>query len=191
MDPESAELMSFPFKNCYNLTDGESTEIALARGITAAVCAVASFTALVILALVNCYRHRVCETVLKRLVAGYTAVNVPYQLVLALHLIHYFRPGQEVDFCKADGFFNQYLEGVEFLFMLAISLVLFLRFCEVTTSSWKCHYSKATFTCCGWKINKLGTVIFASLFSFPLLLDWIPFINASYGPFGPYMVLDS
>ena len=175
---------SFPFQHCYNFTDEEITAVALTRGITAAVCAVASFSALVILALVNCCHHRAYETVVKRLVAGYTAVNVPYQLVLSLHLIHYFRPGQE-DFCKADGFLNQYLEGVEFLFMLAISLVLFLKLCEVTTS-WKSHYSEATFTCCGRKINKLETVLFASLFCFPLLFDWIPFSTDSYGAFGAW-----
>ena len=176
MHPES-----FPFQHCYNFTDEEITAIALARGITAAVCAVASFSALVILALVNCYHHRAYETVVKHLVAGYTAVNVPYQLVLSLHLIHYFQPEQE-DFCKADGFLNQYFGSVEFLFVLAISLVLFLKLCEVT-GSWKCHYSKATFTCCGRKINKLETVFFASLFCFPLLFDWIPFSTDSYGPF--------
>ena len=105
MDPESAEsVMLIPFKYCSNLTEGEVTAIALARGITGAVCGVISFTALVILALVNCYHHRVCETAVKRLVIGNLASSVPFQLVLALHLIHYFQPEQE-NFCKADGFF--------------------------------------------------------------------------------------
>ena len=184
MDSKSAELTSFPFKYCSNLTEGEITAIALARGITAGVCAVTSFIALVILALMNCYRHRVYETVVKRLVAGYIAVNLPYQLVLALHLIHYFRPDQK-NFCKADGFLNQYLESVEFLFMLAIGLVLFLKLCGVTTS-WKCHCCVATFKCCGRKINKLETGLFVSMFLFPLLFDWIPFTTGSYGSFGPW-----
>ena len=185
MDSESEKLTSFPFKHCFNLITGEIDAIALTRGITAAVCAVASFTVLAILVLVNCYRHRMCETVVKRLVAGYTAVNVPYQLVLSVHLIHYYVQPEQEYFCKANGFLNQYLESVEFLFMLAISLVLFLKLCEVTTS-WKCHYSKATFTCCGRKINKLETVLFASLFCFPLLFDWIPFSTDSYGAFGAW-----
>jgi len=184
MDSESAELTSFPFKNCSNFTEGEITAIALARGITAGVCAVTSFVAIVLLVLMNCYRHRVYETVVKRLVAGYIAVNLPYQLVLALHLIHYCHPDQK-NFCKADGFLNQYLESVEFLFMLAIGLALFLKLCGVTTS-WKCHCCVATFKCCGWKINKLETGLFVSLFLFPLLFDWIPFTTDSYGSFGPW-----
>ena len=183
-DPEPAELMSLPFKNCYNLTDRESTALGLAGGITAAVCAVISFTALVILALVNCYHHRVCETVIKRLVVGLIASSVLIQLVLALELVHYFQP-EQVNFCKADGFFTTYFAGVQLLFALAISLVLFLTVCGATTS-WKCHYKSATFTCCGWKINKLETLLFVSVFCFPLLFDWIPFTTDSYGPSGPF-----
>ena len=185
MDSESAELMFIPFQNCYNLTDGEVTTIALAGGITAAVCGVASFTALVILALVNCYHHRVCETVVKRLVVGYLASNVPFQFVLALGLIHNFQPQQE-NFCKADGFFYEYFAGVLLLFVLVINLVLFLTVCGATTS-WKCRYD-ATFTmpCCSLKINKLETVLFISVFCFPLVIDWIPFTTDSYGPFGTW-----
>ena len=182
MDPGSAELTSFPFEHCYNLTESYRTAIALARGITSAVCGVTSFMLLVIL--FGGYRHRVCGTVIKRLVVVLIAINVPYQLVLALHLIHYFHLVQE-NFCEVDGFLNQYLEGVEFLFTLAIGLVLFLKLCGVTTS-WKSRCSKETFTCCGWRINKLETCLFASMFCFPLLFDWIPFITTSYGPFGPW-----
>ena len=175
--------MSIPFKYCSNLTDGEITTIALAGGITAAVCGVASFTVLVLLALVNCSHHRVCETVVKRLVVGFIASSVPFQLVTALHLIHYFHPEQE-NFCKADGFFHLYLAVVQLVFALVISLVLFLKVCGVTTS-WKCHHKDATFTCCGWKINKLEILLFVSVFCLPLLFDWIPFTTDSYGPFGP------
>ena len=91
MDPGSAELTSFPFEHCYNLTESYRTAIALARGITSAVCGVTSFMLLVIL--FGGYRHRVCGTVIKRLVVVLIAINVPYQLVLALHLVHYFRLG--------------------------------------------------------------------------------------------------
>ena len=45
-----------------------------------------------------------------------------------------------------------------------------------------------TFTCCGWKINKLEVTAFVSIFSLPLLFDWIPFVNVTntYGsPRGP------
>ena len=174
--------MSTHFKNCSNLTDGEVTAIALAGGITAAVCGVTSFTVLVILALVNCYHHRVCETVVKRLVVGYLASNVPFQFVLALGLLHNFQPEQE-NFCKADGFFYEYFMDVLLLFALAISLVLFLTMCAATTS-WKCHYKDATFTCCGCKINKLETALFISVLCLPLLIVWIPFTTDSYGLYG-------
>ena len=179
MDQEIADVMSTPFQNCYNLTDGEVTTIALAGGITAAVCAVASFSALVILTLVNCCHQRVCDTVVKRLVVGYLASNVPFQLVLALGFIHN-SPEQE-NFCKADGFFNNYFMDVLLLFALAISLVLFLTMC-VATTSWKCRYKDTTFTCCCCKINKLETVLFISVFCLPLLFDWIPFTTDSFGP---------
>ena len=135
VDQEVAEVMSIPFKNCSNFTDGEVTAIALAAGVTSTVCAVASFTVLVILALVNCCHHRVCGTVVKRLVVGYLASSVACQFVLALGLIHYFRPEQE-NFCKADGLFFVYTVGVTNLFTLAIGLVVFLTVCGATTS-WK------------------------------------------------------
>ena len=185
MDPEPTELMSISFKNCSNLTDVEVTAIVLAGGITAAVCGVASFTALVILALVNHYHHRVCGTVVKRLVVGYLASNVPFQLVVALGLIHHFYPEQE-NLCKADGFFVQYFACVHVVFILEIDLVLFLKVCEVSTS-WKCQAKgRATFTCYSWKINKLDTVLFVSVFCIPLLFDWIPFTTDSYGAVGPW-----
>ena len=113
--------------------------IAVAGGITAAVCGVASFTILVILALVNCYHHSVCDTVVKCLVIGYLESSVPFQLVLALGFIHNFLSEQE-NFCKADGFFNNYFMDVLLLFALAISLVLFLTMCGATTS-WRMHLS--------------------------------------------------
>ena len=180
MGPLSAEL----FKNCFNLTDTEITAIALARGITAAVCGVTSLTVLVILALVNCYHHRVCGTVVKRLVVGFIVSSVLIQLVLALELVHYFQPELK-NFCRADSFFCVYLKSVQLLFTLVISLVLFFTVCGATTS-WKCSYKDTPFTCCGWKINRLETLLFVSVFCFPLLFDWIPFTTDSYGPFGPF-----
>jgi len=143
MDLGSAELTSFPFEHCYNLTNSFRTAIALARGITSAVCGFTSLMILYIVILFGGYRHRVCGTVIKRLVVVLIAINVPYQLVLALHLVHYFHLEPE-NFCKVDGFLNQYLEGVEFLFTLAIALVLFLKLCGVTTS-WKSRCSKENF----------------------------------------------
>ena len=178
--------MSFPFKYCYNFTDREVTAIAFARGITSAVCGVTSF---LILTLVSCCCHRVCGTVVKRSVVGLIAVNVPYQLVLALHrlhFIHYFQPDQE-NFCKADGYFDQYLESVQVLLTLGICLMLFFKVCGVTTFC-KCRYEdRVTFTCCGdRKMNLLEIGFFVTMFSLPLLVDWIPFTTNSYGPFGPY-----
>jgi len=43
LGPGAAEITSFPFKHCYNLTDTYMTAIALAMGITSAVCGVTSF----------------------------------------------------------------------------------------------------------------------------------------------------
>ena len=43
LGPGAAEITSFPFKHCYNLTDTYMTAIALARGITSSVCGVTSF----------------------------------------------------------------------------------------------------------------------------------------------------
>ena len=109
---------------------------------------------------------------------------MPFQLVLALDLIHYFQPEQE-NFCKADGFFYLYIGGVQLVFALVIGLVLFFALCEAATS-WKCQYKDTTFTHCGWKINKLETIVFISVFCFPLFFDWIPFTTDSYGPSGPF-----
>ena len=176
-------------KNCLNFTYEQLTTVALARGITAAVCCgilSVVLIALLILAVVNC--QRVCGTVVKRLAIGLTAFNVLYQLTLALHLQHYYNPGFE-NFCEADGFFDQYLGGVQLLFTLAISLVLFFKVAAVA-SSWErfdACYKKVkmcTLTCCSKEINKVEIALFASVFIIPLLFDWIPFTTHSYGPSG-------
>ena len=176
-------------KNCLNFTYEQLTTVALARGITAAVCCGILFVvliALLILAVVNC--QRVCGTVVKRLAIGLTAFNVLYQLTLALNLQHYYNPGFE-NFCEADGFFDQYLGGVQLLFTLAISLVLFFKVAAVA-SSWErfdACYKKVkmcTLTCCSKEINKAEIALFASVFIIPLLFDWIPFTTHSYGPSG-------
>jgi len=49
------------------------------------------------------------------------------------------------------------------------------------------YYEKAkdcTYTCYSWKINKLEIAFYVSIFVFPLLFDWVPFISNSYGPNG-------
>jgi len=184
MGPESAE---FPFKNCSNFTDKEITAIALARGTTAAVCCVTSFIAVVILALVNCCHHRVCETVLKRLnscwVLGIPCAfptcpcSAPHPLATSIQ--------NRNNFCKTDGFLNQYLVSVQFLFALEINLVLFLKVCEATKSL-KSHDKYRTNFTRGWNAKKIEACLFVLVFCLPLLFDWIPFATGSYGPFGPW-----
>jgi len=75
-------------------------------------------------------------------------------------------------------------------FHSAISLVLFFKVWELA-HSWKPAFVEilnlkknikgCTFTCCGWKINKLEIAAFVLIFSLPLLFDWIPFVINSYG----------
>ena len=115
------------FKNCSNFTDEQLTAIALFRGATAAACCVILFVVLVtLLVLARFYYQRMCGTVLKRLAIGFTTTNVLYQLVLALHLQYYLNP-QDLKFCEADAFLDQYVGSVLLLFMLEIAFVLFFK----------------------------------------------------------------
>ena len=177
--------------HCYNFTPEKVTAIALARGITAAVCCFISAMVLVTLFIrAKIDYHKVCGTVVKRLTIGLTVASVLQQLNLALSLINYFTPGLQ-EFCQMNGFFNQYFYSVQQFFTLGISLVLFLKVAQGTCSL-KCltgcckNGTGHTFTCCRREINKVEVTVYTSTFGLPLLLDWIPFATHSYGPYGTW-----
>ena len=187
------EEVPFPDENCSGLTEEQFTAIALARGITAAICCTILFAALVvtiILAMFTQLRARVCGTVIKRLIIGLTGVDVAYQLTVALHLVHYYHK-QERIFCEVDGFLNQYFASVQLFLTLEICLVLFIKVLKVTTSQKFVveYYKKAeqsTSTCCKRKINKLEVVHAATILLLPLIFEWIPFTTGSYGRYGTW-----
>ena len=169
---------AFPFQNCSGFTDEQFAAIALARGITAAVGS--AILLLVFIALMICakyYYQRVCGTAVKRLIIWLTAINVVYELFLALNLKNYFHP-EMGGFCIADGFFDQYLASVQLYLTLGICLILFLKVLTVTTS-WEVYSSKA-------KDKKLEIGLVVSIFVIPLLYNLIPFFTNSYGPFGSW-----
>jgi len=177
------------FKNCSNYTDEESKVIALARGLSAAVCCGILFfmlVALVVLTNLPKARKRLCGTLIKRLTFGTIAESAAYQLNFALHLVHYYH--QDNRYCKANGFFNLFLGSVLLLFALEISLILFFKITWKVIPSWRSLYNiktkRNTFTCCGWKINKLEVPNLVVLVALPLVVDWIPFATNSYGQFG-------
>ena len=180
------------FKNCSNFTDEETRSIALVRGVSAAVgCGILSFLlmALVVGAKLPKSRKRLCGTVIKRLTFGTIAVSVAYQLNFALHLVHYYY--QDNRYCQANGFFNQYFGSVQLLFMLEISVILFFKISGKVIPSWRSLYNlekatRNTFTCCGWKINKLEVPNLVVLVVLPLVIDWIPFTTNSYGQYGTW-----
>jgi len=116
-----ADLQLNAFKNCSNFTDEETRSIALVRGVSAAVgCGILSFVlmTLVVGAKPPKSRKRLCGTVIKRLTFGAIAVSVAYQLILALHLVHYYY--RDNRYCKVNGFFNQYFGSVLLLFVLEV-----------------------------------------------------------------------
>ena len=175
-------------KNCSNFTDEQVRAVALVRGITAAVCCFLLFAVLVtIFILTKRDYQKVCGTVVKRLAVGFTVASVLQQLTLALSLKHHFNP--DLEFCEADGFFNQYFGSVHLFFTVGISLVLFLKVAK-ETSSWRFFHVRSaegnTYTCCSKQINKLELAIFTSIFGLPLIFTWIPFTTDSYGPSGTW-----
>ena len=143
------------------------------------------------LGLAKCHHQRIYGTALKRLIFGFTVSTVPNQIIVVMNLRYYYHP-DDVKFCQADGFLFQYLAAVGLLFTAGISLVLFFKVWEVA-NPWKPTFVEAlnlkknakecTFICCarGWKVNKLEVAAFVSVFSLPLLFDWIPFVTNSYG----------
>ena len=186
-------------KNCSNFTNEETRVIALARGVSAAVCCgILSIVLviLVILAILPKSRKRLCGTVIKRMTFGAIAVSVAYQLNFALHLVHYYY--EDNGYCKVNGFFNQYLGSVLLLFTLAIGLIFSFKISSKVIPSLGSVYqlNKAkvkTFTNRGWEINKLEVPNLAVIVVLPLVIDWIPFITNSYGLFGtcagfPYLI---
>ena len=192
-----ADLITF--KICSNFTDEEATLIAVARGVSAAVCCgIMSFVlvALVILCVtLPKSRNRLCGTVIKRLAFGIIAVGVAYQLNLALHLVHYYNPrNPDINrYCKVNGFFNQYLSIVLVLSLLEIILILFFKINGKLISSWRSFYklvkakgNKSIYHGNGWKINRMEVLNLALILVLPLVFDWIPFTTNSYGQSGPW-----
>lgn len=70
---------------------------------------------------------------------------------------------------------------------MSMCLVLFFKTLKVITSSRLVKYyekaNESMFTCCGWRLKKLEVIIFASLFSHPLIFDLILLTTNSYGPY--------
>ena len=115
------------FRNCFkaNLTVEQIEVIALARGVSAAVCCAILSTVLVVFVILTTLpktRNRVCGTLLKRLSFGLIAVCVVYQLNFALQLVYYYHHDEE--YCKVNGFFIQYFATVGLLLATGVSLAL-------------------------------------------------------------------
>ena len=123
---------------------------------------------------------------MKRLTIWLTAVTVLYKLILALNLKYYFNPS-DVAFWVADGFLIQYVESVQVLITLGMSLIMFFDVWEVAVR-WKpdTFQKKPTSACCSVTINILEVVFLIVVLIFPPLFDWIPFTTNSYGPTGPW-----
>lgn len=172
---------SWPFKKCSNFTDDQLTAIALVRGVFAAVgCVIFTVIFISLVLLSKCYYQRVCGSVAKRLVIGLTASTAFLQLLFALNLVHYYHR-EGVQFCKAAGYFDQYVVSIELLFMVGIILVLLFKVLKLATS-WRL-FDVYTFTC---HSNKLEIAHFVSIFVLPLFIDWIPFTTDTYGPYGTW-----
>ena len=178
------------FKNCSNLTDEQIEVMALVRGVSAAVCCAISSTVLVvfvILATLPKTRNRVCGTVVKRLSFELIAISVLCQLNHALQLVNYYH--YDENYCKANGFFSQYINTVELIFVLGISLALFFKISLAVIPSWRSFLEKAkekAFTCHNTKLTKpeLATVVL--MIFLPLLFDWIPFTTNTYGQYATW-----
>ena len=180
------------FRNCSNLTVEQTEVIALVRVVSGAVCGAILSTVLVvfvILAILPKTRNRVCGTVVKRLSFELIALNVLYQLNFAMQLVHFYHQNEE--YCKVNGFFNQYFQTVECLLILGISVALFFKIGEKLFPSWRlfhcCKKAKEKmFTRHDMKISKQEVAIVASVIVLPLLFDWIPFTTNSYGQFATW-----
>ena len=178
------------FKNCSKLTDEQIEVMALVRGVSAAVCCAILSTVLVvfvILAILPKTRNRVCGTVVKRLSFELIAISVIQQLNLTLQLVNYYH--YDENYCKANGFFSQYINTVELLFALGISVALFFKISLAVIPSWRSFLEKAkekAFTCHNTKLTKpeVATVIF--MIVLPLLFDWIPFTTNTYGQYATW-----
>ena len=85
--------------------------------------------------------------------------------------------------------FSQYINTVELLFTLGISLVLFFKISPEAIPSWRSFLKKAkerTFTCHETKVSKPEVATVVLMIVLPLLFNWIPFTTNSYGQFGTW-----
>ena len=170
------------FKNCSNLTNEQIEVIALVRGVSAAVCGAILSTVLVvfvILAILPKTRNRVCGTVVKHLSIELIAISVLYQLNHVLQLVNYYH--YDKNYCKANGFFSQYINTVELIFVLGISLALFFKISPEVLPSWRSFLEKAK-----EKAFKSELAIVVLMIVLPLLFDWIPFTTNTYGQYATW-----
>ena len=107
-----------------------------------------------------------------------------------MQLVYYYYHDEK--YCKVNGFFIQYFETIELLFILGISLALFFKIGRKIVPSWKSideYYRKANrnkFTCNGKKISILEVTVFALFIALPFLFHWIPFTTKSYGQYATW-----
>ena len=185
------------FRNCSNFTIEQTDVLALARGVSGAVCCAILSTVLVvfvILAILPKTRNRLFGTVVKRLSFGLITISVLDQLTYAMQLVHYYYRDEE--YCRVNAFFSQYFVTVELLLVLGISMALFFKIGEKVFPSWRlfacCKKTKEKmFTRHNMKISKPEVAIIVSVMLFPLLFLWIPFTTNSYGPFAAWCWIHS
>ena len=194
--------------SCSNRNFSELQTLTLARGITSAVCCFIWVIVLVVLLIfAKCYYQRACGTCVKHLTFGLTVSTILLQCFLTLSLVQLTITNEmNTTFCKADSFLFPYFQGLQFLFVLEICIVLIFKVLEATP--WKCtsihekikEWKAATFcdcktlhkktkestscwfvtTVCGYKLE---FAVYATTIILPVILSVISFTTCqqSYG----------
>ena len=106
------------FKNCSGFTDEE-----LAADIC---CSALSVMLVALVILMKFYTHRVCGTIFKHLTIGLLPFTALWEFTFALQLKYFYDP-QDLRFCEAIAFIQQFLVSIHLLFAVRISLIWFVK----------------------------------------------------------------
>ena len=144
-----------------------TTEFAIVAGVSAASASVSFIACLGVIALIILFKKYLFFT--QRLILYLTIAAMLDSIGYMLHRVDYTHENEATrGFCVFIGFFGQNTSWAELLAICCITVSLFLKATK--------HKD----------IEKLEKVYFFMIFIFPLLFNWIPFIQQAYGEAGAW-----
>ena len=157
-------------ENCTDFSSTELSQLAMARGVVAALSCTTTIAAIVYI-----FIYRAFKTALQRLVLGLTLLTALHLLAMTLQV----QVGSSA-YCQATGFFVQYTASVGVLLKIGTVLYLWNRV-KMASSLKKVQRHKPR-----KKSRKTEVLFFLFAVFFPLSYNWFPFLHSEYGVAGAW-----